>query len=82
MDQVNGKLQEGLFEPIVIPTIKHIPWVERNIPIPQEYYEVLKIIKEILKSVSMKRSNLSTKSSVLCPQKDGSPFGSCMTFNL
>jgi hypothetical protein len=29
-----GKFSEEYFDPVVIPTVEHIPWVLRNIPIP------------------------------------------------
>jgi len=41
-----------------------------------------KIIKEKIKSVCMKIKFVLLVQVVLCPQKDGSPFGSCMTSTL
>ena len=42
-----GNFWKDYFDPVVIPTIKHIPWVEWNIPIPPGIYdEVVKILKE------------------------------------
>jgi len=30
-----GNFWKDYFDPVVIPTIEHIPWVEQNIPIPR-----------------------------------------------
>ena len=41
-----GRLKEEYFAPVVIPTIEHVPWVLKNIPIPPGIYDqVVKIIK-------------------------------------
>lgn len=41
-----GKFSDEYFDPVVIPTIEHIPWVLRNIPIPPGIYDqVIKVIK-------------------------------------
>ncbi len=32
-----GKFREDFFPPVTIPVIEHIPWVHKNIPIPQAY---------------------------------------------
>ena len=124
-----GNFRRDYFEPIVIPTVEHIPWVKGNIPIPPGIYdEVIRIIKEKIKTRVYERSNLSLKANFrLNPQslnlallkyldrahklkptykpllnpegslaecqttsptgsvsfkRMGSPFGSCMTFNL
>ena len=37
-EEEKGKLSEEYFEPVVIPTIEHIPWVLKNIPIPPGIY--------------------------------------------
>jgi len=34
-----GNFRKDYFEPVVIPTVEHIPWVERNIPIPPGIYD-------------------------------------------
>src|SRR5882724_12340076 len=42
-----GNFWKDYFDPVVIPTIKHIPWVEWNIPIPLGIYnEVVKILRK------------------------------------
>lgn len=41
-----GKFSDDYFDPIVIPTIEHIPWAIRNIPIPPGlFHQVTEIIK-------------------------------------
>src|SRR5467141_5415801 len=56
-----GNFQKHYFQPVVIPTVEHIPWVERNIPIPPGIYDkVVRIIKEKLKAGIYKRSNPSS----------------------
>jgi len=53
-----GNFQKDYFDPVVIPTIKHIPWVEWNIPIPLGIYdEVVKILKEKIWVGVYERSN-------------------------
>jgi hypothetical protein len=42
-----GSFSSECFDPILIPTIKHIPWIVKNIPItPGICAEVIKIIKD------------------------------------
>jgi len=53
-----GNFQKDYFDPVVIPTIEHIPWVEWNIPIPLGIYdEVFKILKEKIWVGVYERSN-------------------------
>ena len=68
-----GKLLEGYFDPVVIPTIEHIPWVEQNIPIPPGIYdEVIKILKEKIWVGVYERSNSAYRSMWFCIlKKDG-----------
>ena len=67
------KLQENYFEPIIIPTVPHTPWVECNIPIPPGIYDkVVRIIKENKKIGIYERSNSSYQSKWFCVlKKDG-----------
>lgn len=45
-DSERGKFKEEFFPPIEIPTIAHVPWVERHFKIPPAIYdEVCKVIK-------------------------------------
>src|SRR5882672_7427252 len=68
-----GNFRKDYFEPVVIPTVEHIPWVERNIPIPPGIYdEVVRIIKEKIKVGVYERSNSSYRSKWFCVlKKDG-----------
>jgi len=53
-----GKFWKDYFNPVVIPTIDHIPWVEWNIPIPPGIYdEVVKILKEKIQVEVYERFN-------------------------
>ncbi|KAF8953949.1 hypothetical protein BDZ97DRAFT_1600854, partial [Flammula alnicola] len=57
-DDERGRFREDFFPPVVIPTIEHKPWVERNIPIPPGIYdEVCKIIRSKEKSQVYEPSN-------------------------
>src|SRR5882724_8252119 len=66
----HGNFRKDYFEPIVIPTVENIPWVEQNIPIPPGIYDkVIKIIKEKIKIGIYDRSNLSYQSKWFCVLK-------------
>ena len=53
-----GVFSTEYFEPVVIPTIEHIPWVLKNIPIPRGIYEkVVDIIKHKIDSGTYEPSN-------------------------
>ena len=68
-----GSFRQDYFDPIVIPTIEHILWVERNIPIPPGIYdEVVRILKEKIKIGVYEQSNSSYRSKWFCVlKKDG-----------
>jgi len=62
-----GNFQKDYFDPVVIPTIEHIPWVERNIPIPPDIYDkVIKILKEKIQVGVYERSNSAYQSKWFC----------------
>ena len=65
--------RKDYFEPIIIPTVPHTPWVKCNIPIPPRIYdEVIRIIKEKIKIGVYERSNSSYWSKWFCIlKKDG-----------
>jgi len=69
----HGNFRKDYFEPIIIPTVPHTPWVEHNIPIPPGIYdEVVRIIKEKIKIGVYERSNSSYQSKWFCIiKKDG-----------
>ena len=37
-EEEKGRFSDEYFEPVVIPTVEHIPWTEKNIPIPPGVY--------------------------------------------
>ena len=46
-----GKFSDDYFDPVVIPTVEHIPWVLRNIPIPPGLYnKIVEVIKAKIES--------------------------------
>ena len=72
-EEEKGKLSEEYFEPVVIPTIEHIPWVLKNIPIPPGIYSrVVEIIKHKIQTGVYEPSNSSYRSRWFCVlKKDG-----------
>ncbi|KAF7763894.1 hypothetical protein Agabi119p4_8431 [Agaricus bisporus var. burnettii] len=68
-----GKFSEEYFDPVTIPTIEHVPWVCRNIPIPPgNYQKVVDIIKAKISSGVYEPSNSSYRSRWFCVlKKDG-----------
>ena len=72
-EQEKGTFSNEYFDPILIPTVEHIPWVHRNIPIaPGHYKEVIEIIKGKIDSGIYEPSNSSYRSRWFCvKKKDG-----------
>ena len=68
-----GRFDEEYFPPVLIPTVEHVPWVLRNIPIPNGIYDqVIRIIKEKVESGVYEPSNSSYRSRWFCVvKKDG-----------
>jgi hypothetical protein len=68
-----GRFKEEFFAPIVIPTLEHIPWALRNIPIPPGIYDrVINIIHEKMESGVYEALNSSYRSWWFCVlKKDG-----------
>lgn len=68
-----GKFSDEYFDPVVIPTIEHIPWVLRNIPIPPGIFnKVVEVIKNKIASGIYEPSNSSYRSRWFCVvKKDG-----------
>ena len=59
-EEEKGKFRSEYFDPVVIPTIEHVPWVLRNMPIPPGIYEqVVKVIKEKIQAGVYEPSNSS-----------------------
>jgi hypothetical protein len=68
-----GSFSSEWFDPIYMPTVEHIPWVVKNIPIaPGIRAEVIKIIKDKIAAGTYEQSNSSYRSSwFTVPKKDG-----------
>ena len=71
-EEEKGKFSEDYFEPIVIPTIEHVPWALKNIPIPPGIYDqVINVIKDKIRAGVYEPSNSSYRSRWFCvPKKD------------
>jgi len=69
-----GRFCDEYFDPMVIPTIKHTPWVHRQPPIPPGIWdEVIKLIKSKIASGIYESSNSSCQSRWFCvAKKNGS----------
>ncbi|KAF9537748.1 hypothetical protein CPC08DRAFT_651635, partial [Agrocybe pediades] len=58
-----GKFSDEYFDPVVIPTVEHIPWVLKNIPIPPGLYDkVVAVIKAKIESGIYEPSDSSYRS--------------------
>jgi hypothetical protein len=65
-----GKFSKDYFEPVVIPTVKHIPWALQNIPIPPGIYDhIVEMIKIKIQSSVYDPSNSSYQSCWFCVLK-------------
>ena len=65
-----GKFSEEYFEPVVIPTIEHIPWALKNIPIPPGIYnQVISVVKDKIRAGIYEPSNSSYCSRWFCVLK-------------
>lgn len=72
-DTERGKFKEEFFPPIEIPTVAHVPWVERHFKIPPAIYdEVCRVIKRKIDAGVYEPSNSSYRSRWFCVvKKDG-----------
>jgi hypothetical protein len=68
-----GKFSDEYFDPVVIPTVEHVPWVLRNISIPPGIYDqVVEVIKHKIRTGVFESSNSSYRSRWFCVlKKDG-----------
>lgn len=68
-----GSLDPKYFAPVLIPTIEHVPWVMKNIPIPRGIFDqVIQIVKDKIASGVYEPSNSSYRSRWFCVvKKDG-----------
>jgi hypothetical protein len=59
-DSERGHFREDFFPPIDIPVVAHVPWVQRNIPIPPGLYdEVCKLVQRKIDAGVFEPSNSS-----------------------
>ena len=62
-DTERGCFKKEYFPPIEIPTVPHIPWVQKNIPIPPGLYpEICEIIRTKIDARVYEPSNSSYRS--------------------
>jgi hypothetical protein len=68
-----GRFSDEYFDPIIIPTIEHIPWALRNIPIPPGIFsQVVEILKAKISAGVYEPSSSSYRSRWFCVlKKDG-----------
>ncbi|HEV7735893.1 MAG TPA: reverse transcriptase family protein, partial [Chlamydiales bacterium] len=68
-----GMFRKDYFAPIVIPVVEHVPWAEKNIPIPPGlYHEIVDIVKEKVQVGTYEPSISSYRSKWFCvTKKDG-----------
>jgi Integrase zinc binding domain/RNase H-like domain found in reverse transcriptase len=72
-DTERGHFREDFFPPIEIPVVPHVPWVQKNIPIPPGIYdEVCRTIQRKIDAGVFEPSNSSYRSRWFCVvKKDG-----------
>lgn len=72
-EEEKGKFSEEYFEPVVIPTVEHVPWMLKNIPIPPGIYDqVIEVIRKKIQAGVYEPSNSSYRSRWFCVlKKDG-----------
>jgi hypothetical protein len=69
-EEEKGRFSSEYFDPVVIPTIEHVPWVLKNIPIPQGIYDqVIEVIKNKIQAGVYEPSNSSYRSRWFCVLK-------------
>ncbi|EIN06121.1 hypothetical protein PUNSTDRAFT_33417, partial [Punctularia strigosozonata HHB-11173 SS5] len=68
-----GSFSDEWFDPIQIPTVDHVPWVLKNIPLPPGIRnKVIEIIKSKIAAGTYEPSNSSYRSAWFCVlKKDG-----------
>src|SRR5712664_3587685 len=69
-EEEKGTFSEDYFDPVVFPTIEHVPWVLKNIPIPPGIYDqVIGVIKDKIRAGVSEPSNSSYRSRWFCVLK-------------
>ena len=65
-----GRFREDYFSPVKIPVIEHVPWAQRNIPIPSGILdEVIQIFKDKFAAGVYEHSDASYRSRWFCVKK-------------
>lgn len=65
-----GTLRDDYFTPYIIPTVEHVPWVHRNIPIPPGIRnDVISLLQDKIKAGVYERSQASYRSPCFCVKK-------------
>lgn len=69
-----GTFKEDYFSPYIIPTVPHVPWVDKNIPIPPGIREkVVELLRSKIEAGVYERSQSSYRSKWFCVlKKNGS----------
>lgn len=72
-DDERGSFKEEYFPPVLMPTVEHTPWVQKNIPIPPGLFgEVCGVIRQKIDVGVYEASNASYRSRWFCVvKKDG-----------
>jgi hypothetical protein len=65
-DTEHGCFHTDFFPPVDFPVLEHIPWVEKNIPIPPGLFEVCRIVCTKLDAGVYEPSNSSYRSCWFC----------------
>jgi hypothetical protein len=75
-DSQRGRFKKEFFPDVKIPVVAHVPWVERNIPIPPGLYkDVCELIRTKINAGTYEPSNSSYRSKWFCVfKKDGKSF--------
>ena len=69
-EEEKGRFSDEYFDPVVIPTIEHVPWVLKNIPIPRGIYEqVIEVLKNKIQAGVYEPSSSSYRSRWFCVLK-------------
>ncbi len=72
-----GQFSSEYFDDVVIPTIEHIPWALRNIPIPPGIYDrVIEIIKAKIESGIYQESSSSYRLALVLRSQEGRKIAS------
>ena len=72
-EQEKGRFGDEWFDPVLIPTIEHVPWALKNLPIPPGNYDkIVEIIRDKIAAGVYEDSNSSYRSRWFCVlKKDG-----------